>query len=285
MEEAVKEKGEERPKAWEALPSVPNPSLAFLGLSGTRKEAEKAASAFSCRAFYVEEAEGKEQEGEGGFSLSFLSGGGQVISLKKPKEAPLSHLLFPLLPEEASLAVFDPGRVEIKGELYSMSSCYITDLGSREVLKNFSLLKQAGKKAIDLSWIKSEQWRERAKASLLSMSPSFFEIETGSLDALALILAGWGREEFGLPARFIQAPSYSSSVCSLTFGGPGWQRSVKETDAGKAFEIGDGERTFKTPKRVLDRGDLLIRQMELLPPDPLYFKCLDFEAQGAKDVG
>lgn len=281
MEETVKEGGERRLEEGSALPPAANSSLAFLALGGAKKEALKVASAFSCAAFCVEEGEGREAS----YFLSSLPGGGEVVRMKKPKDAPLSHLLFPLLPEEASLVVFDPGKAEVKAELYSMSCCYVTDIGSREVLKNFSLLKQAGKKAIDLSWERSEKWRERLEAALLSRLPAFFEVETGSLDALSLILAGWAREQFSIPARFKQAPSYSSSVCSLTLGAPGWQIRLKEEDGGKAFEIEDGQRTFKAPKGKEERGDLLVRQVELLYPDPLYFRCLDFEAQGAKDVG
>ena len=281
MEETVKEGGEIRLEKGEEVPPSPNPSLSFLALGEAKKEALKVASAFSCRAFCVEEAEEKE----GKIFLSSLPGGGEVIRLKKPKEAPLSHLLFPLLPEETSLVVFDPGKVEVKAEIYSMSCCYITDIGSREVLKNFSLLKRAGAKAIDLSWLRSEKWRERLTASLLSRLPAFFEVETGSLDALSLILAGWAREEFSIPARFKQASSYSSSVCSVTLGDAGWQICLREEDEGNTFEVEEGQRIFKAPKGKEERGDLLVRQVELLYPDPLYFKCLDFEVQGAKDVG
>jgi hypothetical protein len=68
-------------------------------------------------------------------------------------------------------------------------------------------------------------------------------------------------------------------------GDAGWQICLREEDEGKAFEVEEGQRIFKAPKGKEERGDLLVRQVELLYPDPLYFKCLDFEAQGAKDVG
>ena len=196
-----------------------------------------------------------------------------------------THLLSPFLPEEASLVVFRPGKVEIKSGLYDMSSCFITDVGSREVVKNFSLLKAAGKKAIDLSWVRSEEWRERIRASLLSRNPAFFEVETGSLDALSLLLAGWAKEEFYLPTKFKQASSYSSSVESVTFGAAGWQVCIRQAEDKGAFEIREGANSFFAPKTLHGVGELLVRQMELLPPDPLYFRCLEFEAQGAKDVG
>ena len=57
MEETVKEGGEIRLKKGEEVPFPPNPSLSFLALGGAKKEALKVASAFSCRAFCVEEAE------------------------------------------------------------------------------------------------------------------------------------------------------------------------------------------------------------------------------------
>lgn len=263
------------------IPPVPNPSVALLALGGQRSWAKKAASAFSCRAFYFEGG-----EGEGGkFECLQLPGGGQIVSLKAQDELALSHLLLSLLPEEADLVVFDPGKIEIKGDLYALSSCYVTAAGSREVLKNFSLLKRAGKKAIDLSWTKGEEWRERVASSLFSKIPAFFEVETGSLDPSSLLLAGWAREKFGLPTKFRQSPSYSSSVSKVVFGAPGWQVCIKEAQGGGAFEIQDGQRSFKAPKRAWGTEDFLIRQMELLPPDPLYFKSLDFEALGAKDVG
>ena len=124
MEETVKEGGEIRLEEESALLPSPNSSLAFLALGGAKKEALKVASAFSCRAFCVEEGE----ESKASYFLLSLPGGGEVIRLKKPKDAPLSHLLFPLLPEEASLVVFHPGKVEVKADLYSMSCCYITDI-------------------------------------------------------------------------------------------------------------------------------------------------------------
>lgn len=260
------------------LPPPANPSLAFLGLGEGGKNAEKAASAFSCRAFCIEEGKG--------FGFSALPGGGEVIRLEASGRAPLPHLLFPLLPEEASLIVFDPGRVEIKRDLYSLSSCYITDIGSREVLKNFSLLKTAGEKAIDLSWMRGEGWRERIKASLLSRIPAFFEVETGRIDAPSLLLAGWAKEEFGVAAKFKQAPCYSSSVLAVSFGSSDWQVRI-EAEKGKVFSITEKDGLFKVPlvPKDLSDADFLIRQMELLPPDPLFLNSLDFEVQGAKDVG
>ena len=78
MEETVKEGGEIRLKEGEALPPSPNPSLSFLALGEAKKEALKVASAFSCRAFCVEEAEENQ-------FYSILDSLDQMVQVKLPQ--------------------------------------------------------------------------------------------------------------------------------------------------------------------------------------------------------
>ncbi|MBO6003888.1 MAG: glucose-6-phosphate dehydrogenase assembly protein OpcA [Aeriscardovia sp.] len=283
MEEAVEKEG----AAWMPLEEAPSPqplnsTAVFLALGGRESDAEKVALAFSCAAFSVEEA----KEGEGAWGkVRPLPGGGAVVSLKVEKAVPLDHALYPLLPEGASLAVFDPGRVAIKEGLYSMCSCYITDAGSREVLRNFEALTKSGEKVIDLSWERTRQWRERALSLLSGKSPRAFSIEAGRLDAGVLLLAGWIKEEFDLPAKILQAPSFEASISKVCADLEGGEAKIEEEEGKASFKVSEGGREFQVPKIGACTSDLLVRQMGLLPPDPLFKDSLSFEIEGAEDVG
>lgn len=262
-------------------PAPLNCAAAFLALGG-EGAAKKVASAFSCAAFSVQRA----QEEEGAWLKSeALPGGGTASCLKIGSKVPLDHALSPLLPEQACLTVFDPGRVEIKEALYSMCSCYVTDAGDREVLRNLSSLSKAGSKLIDLSWERGRQWRERALSLFSKKKARSFRIEAGRLDAGVMLLAGWIREEFSLPAKIVQGPTFSASVTEISAECADGEAYIREEEGGKAFEIGEGGRAFRAPKQEASPADLLVRQMGLLPPDPLYKSCLSFEIEGAQDVG
>ncbi|MBR6440392.1 MAG: glucose-6-phosphate dehydrogenase assembly protein OpcA [Aeriscardovia sp.] len=283
MEEAL----EGREGGWEPLfealaPKPLNRSAALLALGGREREAEKAASAFSCAAFSVER--GGEEDGAWQKARA-LPGGGVLVSLRLGRKVPLDHALFQILPEGAALTVFDPGRVEIKEGLYSMCSCYVTDAGDREVLRNFEALSKAGGKAIDLSWERTRQWRERALSLFSGKAVRSFSIEAGRLDAGVLLLAGWIKGEFSLPAKIAQGPAFDASVSKISALFEGGEADLREGEGGKAFEIRDGGESFSAPKEEALAGDLLVRQMGLLPPDPLYRSSLSFEIEGAQDVG
>ena len=158
-------------------------------------------------------------------------------------------------------------------------------LNERRVLRNFSALAKAGEKVVDISWERGRQWRERALALFSGKNPKSFSIEAGRLDAEVLLLAGWAKEEFSLASKILQAPSFDVSVSKISAALESGEAWLKADEGGRAFEIAEGGRAFFAPKEDPSLGDLLARQMGLLPPDPLYGKSLSFEIEGAQDVG